>query len=105
MDSQVPAHAATTPPRPPPGSRWRRRPAACPQVRTGPLWERVARRIELPGRPLDVPVRVSHDDRVVYIVLKQLAAGFSATPQDAAVTVEDGPAGLTGGSRGGRAPA
>ena len=76
--------------------------AAYAQVRTGPLWERVARRIELLGRPLDVPVRVSHDDRVVYIVLKQLAAGFSATPQDAAVTVEDGQAVLTRESREGR---
>lgn len=76
--------------------------AAYAQVRTGPLWERVARRIELLGRPLDVPVRITYDDRVVHIVLKQLAAGFSATPQDAAVTVEEEQAVVVRESREGR---
>ncbi|MGH2349396.1 MAG: VanW family protein, partial [bacterium] len=64
--------------------------AAYAQVRTGSLWERVVRRLELLGRPFDVPVRFSRDDRVVTAVLTKMAAGFSAMPQDAAVTVQGG---------------
>jgi vancomycin resistance protein YoaR len=72
------------------------------QVRTGSLWDRVVRRLELLGRPLDVPVRFSRDDRVVTAVLRKMAAGFSALPQDAAVTVEGGRVVITRESREGR---
>lgn len=72
------------------------------QVRMGPLWSRVARRIELLGRPLNLPVRIVQDDSVVRSVVTKLAAGFSATPQDAAVTIEDGQPVITRASREGR---
>lgn len=76
--------------------------AAYAEVRTGPLWTRFIRRLELLGRPLDIPVRFSHDDRVVHRTLKVLAAGFSATPVDAAVSIADGQPVVTRESREGR---
>jgi len=77
--------------------------AAYAEVRTGTMVDRVIRRLELLSTPLDLPVRVSRNDPTVTAVLTKMAAGFSATPQDAAVTVQGGRVALTRESQEGRA--
>ncbi|HEV8353047.1 MAG TPA: VanW family protein [bacterium] len=77
--------------------------AAYAQVRTGTLVDRVIRRLELLSRPLDQPVRFSRNDPAVTAVLTKMAAGFSATPQDATVTVQGGRVVITRESQEGRA--
>ncbi|HEY3247135.1 MAG TPA: VanW family protein [bacterium] len=72
------------------------------QVRTGPPWVRLIRRIELIGRPMDIPIRSTRDDRVSRALLTRMVEGFSATPEDAEVTVQSGRVVITRESREGR---
>ncbi len=60
------------------------------QVRTGALWARLMRRIELVRAPFNLPIRYSRDDRVIAALLSRMAQGFTSTPQDAAVTLRAG---------------
>lgn len=71
--------------------------------RTGPLWQRLATRIELSRNSLDIPLRYSHDEKVVEAVLAPLVRQLNDAPQDAEVTVRNGQVVITKPSRDGRA--